>query len=169
MTLTMSKIVLKYLNISRIYHKLNISVFYEVQYLEIPFYLRLSTLSRILSIMLLLMDFSSYGTTAQSLYPSLLRFLNHTQLDTAGLLLTSDQPVSEASTYRGQHNIWTRDNHPYPQRDSNPATKRPQTYALNSVATGIGCCQWIYVQNIFIPQPSHSTETDRYDHIDFRH
>jgi hypothetical protein len=34
-------------------------------------------------------------------------FLSHTQLvrHTVGLLWTSDQPVADASTYTGQHNI----------------------------------------------------------------
>jgi hypothetical protein len=34
-----------------------------------------------------------------------LRFLNHTIRHTVGLLWTSDQPVAEASTYTGDHNI----------------------------------------------------------------
>jgi hypothetical protein len=34
-----------------------------------------------------------------------LTFLNHTIRRTVGLLWTSDQPVAEASTYTGQHNI----------------------------------------------------------------
>jgi hypothetical protein len=42
----------------------------------------------------------------------------------------SDQPVEETSAYTGQHN-----KHPCPERDSNP---RPQTYALDRAATGIG-------------------------------
>jgi hypothetical protein len=37
-------------------------------------------------------------------------FLDHIQLThTVGLLWTSDQPVAEASTYTGQHNIETQE------------------------------------------------------------
>jgi hypothetical protein len=47
-----------------------------------------------------------YGATAQiGPWPPLLRFLNHTIRHTIELLWTSDQPVAEASTYTGQHNI----------------------------------------------------------------
>jgi hypothetical protein len=47
----------------------------------------------------------SNGATAQiGPWPPPLRFLNHTELDTVGLLWTSDQPVAE-TTYTGQHNI----------------------------------------------------------------
>jgi hypothetical protein len=39
-------------------------------------------------------------------WPPPLRFLNHTELrHTVGPLWTSDQPVSEASTYTGQHEM----------------------------------------------------------------
>jgi hypothetical protein len=39
----------------------------------------------------------------------------------------TDQPVAEASTYTGQHNITlnTRDKHPRLQRDSNPRSHKP--------------------------------------------
>jgi hypothetical protein len=41
-------------------------------------------------------------------FPQPFRFLDHIQLThTVGLLWTSDQPVAEASTYTGQHNIET--------------------------------------------------------------
>jgi hypothetical protein len=41
----------------------------------------------------------SNGSTAQiGLWPPPLRFLNHTELDTVGLLWTCDQPVAETST-----------------------------------------------------------------------
>jgi hypothetical protein len=59
-----------------------------------------------------------------------------------GLLWTSDQPVSETSTYTGQHNINTRETS-MPRagfETATPATKRPQTYALDREATGIGSC-----------------------------
>jgi hypothetical protein len=52
----------------------------------------------------------------------------------------SDQPIAEACTYTGQHNIDTKDKHPCPERDSKPrsrATKQLQTYALDHAATGI--------------------------------
>jgi hypothetical protein len=54
-----------------------------------------------------------------------------------GLLSTSDQPVAETSTYTGQHNRQTST----PRAGFEPAitaTKRPQTYALDRAATGIG-------------------------------
>jgi hypothetical protein len=45
----------------------------------------------------------------------------HTNRRLVGLLWTSDQPVAEASTYTGKHDILsTRDKHPCPERDSNP-------------------------------------------------
>ena len=55
------------------------------------------------------------------------------------LLWTSDQPVAETST--SQHTTLTTDRHPCPRWDSNPqlsAGERPQTYALDRAATGIG-------------------------------
>jgi hypothetical protein len=57
-----------------------------------------------------------------------------------GLLWTSDQPIAEASTYTGQHNIQTQQTS-MPQVEFEPAipaTKRPQTCALDHAATGIG-------------------------------
>jgi hypothetical protein len=35
--------------------------------------------------------------------------ITHTIRHTVGLLWTSDQPVTETSTYTGQHNIWTQE------------------------------------------------------------
>jgi hypothetical protein len=49
-----------------------------------------------------------------------------------GLLWTSDQPVAEASTYTGQHNIQTS----MPSagfEPAIPATKRSQTYEYYSI------------------------------------
>jgi hypothetical protein len=57
--------------------------------------------------------------------------ITHTIRHMVGLLWTSDQPVAETSTYTGQHNIAGFD-------PATPATKRPQTYALDREATGIG-------------------------------
>jgi hypothetical protein len=54
-------------------------------------------------------------------------------LHTAGQLWTSDQPDAKTSTW--QHITLTRDRHPCNRGDSNP---RPQTHALDRVATGIG-------------------------------
>jgi hypothetical protein len=61
--------------------------------------------------------------------PSFMRFLYHTQWHThsVGLLWTSDQPVTETSTW--QHTTLTRDGHP---------CSRPQTYDLVRAATGTG-------------------------------
>jgi hypothetical protein len=61
---------------------------------------------------------------------------SHTYRHTVGLLWTSDQPVAEASTYTGQHKRQTS----MPRaglEPATPATKRPQTYALDRAATGI--------------------------------
>jgi hypothetical protein len=58
-------------------------------------------------------------------------FLDHT-----GLLWQSDQPVAETFTYTGQHNIQTS----VPRagfEPATPATKRPQTYALDRASTRI--------------------------------
>jgi hypothetical protein len=50
---------------------------------------------------------TNYDTTAHiwALSSSVLRFLDHAIRHTVALLWTSDQPVAEASTYTGQHNI----------------------------------------------------------------
>ena len=56
-----------------------------------------------------------------------------------GLLWTSDQPVAETSTW--QHATLTRDKKPMPPvgfKPTIPASERPQTYALDCAATGIG-------------------------------
>jgi hypothetical protein len=39
--------------------------------------------------------------------------ITHTIRHTVGLLWTSDQPVAEASTYTGQHNIYTQETNIY--------------------------------------------------------
>jgi hypothetical protein len=61
---------------------------------------------------------------------------SHTYRHTVRLLWTSDQPVAEASTYTGQHNRQTS----MPRagfKPATPATKRPQTYALDCAASGM--------------------------------
>jgi hypothetical protein len=58
---------------------------------------------------------------------------SHTYRRTVGLLWTSDQPVAETSTYTGQHKRQTS----MPRarfEPTTPATKRPQTYALDRAA-----------------------------------
>jgi hypothetical protein len=53
----------------------------------------------------------------------------------------SDQPVSETSTCTGQHNIETQETniHALSGIDpATPATKRPQTYALDRAVTEVG-------------------------------
>jgi hypothetical protein len=53
----------------------------------------------------------------------------------------SDQPVAETSTYTGQHNRQTS----MAQAGFEPVTpvvKRPETYALDGAATGIGRKQY---------------------------
>jgi hypothetical protein len=61
----------------------------------------------------------------------------HTIRHTVEHLWTSDQHVAETSTYTGQHNTHTP-MLPAGFEPSLPATKRPQTYALDCAATGIG-------------------------------
>jgi hypothetical protein len=53
------------------------------------------------------------------------------------LLWTSDQPVAEASTYTGQHSRQTSMSSAE-LKPATPVTKRPQTYASDRAATGIG-------------------------------
>jgi hypothetical protein len=57
---------------------------------------------------------------------------------TVGLLWTSDQPVAKASTYTGQHNIETQRQTSMPRAGFEPMIQAAKTYALDSVATGIG-------------------------------
>ena len=54
-----------------------------------------------------------------------------------GLLWTSDQPYAETSTWK--HTTLTKDSHdPVEIRTRNPTRERPQTLALDLMATGIG-------------------------------
>jgi hypothetical protein len=59
---------------------------------------------------------------------------NDTHTQSVGLPWTRDQPLP------AQHTELTRDKHPCPGRLqlANPASECPQTYALDSAATGIG-------------------------------
>jgi hypothetical protein len=57
------------------------------------------------------------------------------------LVCTSDQLVAETSTYTGQHNTETQQQTSIPRagfEPAIPATKRPQTYALDRAVTGVG-------------------------------
>jgi hypothetical protein len=88
---------------------------------------------------------------------------------TVGLLWTSDQPVTEASTYTEQHN--TRDKTSMTSAGfeaAMPATKRPQTYALDSAATGIGLNYFSIANDPddLLKQPSNSMEQSRSWEID---
>jgi hypothetical protein len=59
---------------------------------------------------------------------------------TVGFLWMSDQPVAETSTYTGQHSIETKKTNIHALsgvEPATPATKRPQTYALDRAATEI--------------------------------
>ena len=60
--------------------------------------------------------------------------------DSVGILWTSDQPEAETSTW--QHTTFTWDRHTCPPprgfEHTIPARERPQTHALDRVATGIG-------------------------------
>jgi hypothetical protein len=62
---------------------------------------------------------------------------SHTIRHTVGLLWTSDQPFAETSTYTRQHNRQTS-MPPAWFEPATQATKRPQIYALDRAATGIG-------------------------------
>jgi hypothetical protein len=68
-------------------------------------------------------------------WPPFSRFLNDTHRHTEGFLQTSDQPVAEASTTQGntayKHNRQTSMLRAGFET-ATPATKRPQTYALDS-------------------------------------
>jgi hypothetical protein len=79
---------------------------------------------------------------------------------TVGLIWTSDQPVAEASTYIGQHNVKHERKTSMPSagfEPAIPATKRPQTYVFDSTATGIGA--GIPYRNFF---PQFHTGTYQY-------
>jgi hypothetical protein len=70
------------------------------------------------------------------LWPPFSGFLDHTHTDTRRDSCTSDQPVTETSTYTGQQNRQIS----MPREGFEPAipvTTRPQTYALDRAATGI--------------------------------
>jgi hypothetical protein len=78
-----------------------------------------------------------------------------------GLLWTSDQPVAETSTCTGQHNIQTS----MPRvgfEPATPATKQPQTYALDRAATGIS---WKYLHFGFNCPSLCSRELAQFLHI----
>jgi hypothetical protein len=71
--------------------------------------------------------------------------ITYTVRHTVGLLWTSDQPVAEASTYTGQHKRQTSMSRAGFE-PAIPATKRPQTYALDRAVTGIGLFNYILSQ-----------------------
>jgi hypothetical protein len=80
--------------------------------------------------------------------------LRHTP-QSVGLLSTGDRPLAETPTW--QHKHCTRDKHPCPLvgfEPTIPASARPQTYALDRAAAGIGhfpCCsrQWKKWKRVF--------------------
>jgi hypothetical protein len=68
---------------------------------------------------------------------------------TVGLLWTSDQPVSETSTCTGQHNRQAS----MPSagfEPATPATKRPQTYALDLILSQSNS---LHTDNLFVQNP----------------
>jgi hypothetical protein len=66
-------------------------------------------------------------------------FLNHIQLThTVGLLWTSDQPVAEASTYTGQHNIETQQRNIHALSGIRTCEPSNQAVALDWAATEVG-------------------------------
>jgi hypothetical protein len=70
--------------------------------------------------------------------------LRHTP-QSEGLLWTRDRPDAETSTL--QHKHCTRNKHPCPPvgfEPTIPTSARPQTYALDRAATGIGRSIYIY-------------------------
>lgn len=77
--------------------------------------------------------------------PYLFRFWYHTQLDTphsVGLFWMRDWLVAKTSTW--ERTTFTRDRQPAMPTDGLEtaivASTQPQTHALDSAATGIGCC-----------------------------
>jgi len=93
--------------------------------------------------------FILFGATApqRARSSSFTRFLDHTHndaLQSVGLLWTRDQLVAQTSTW--QHTTLTTDRHPCPRLAFEPTIsegKQPQTYALDSAATGTGFgIQW---------------------------
>jgi hypothetical protein len=67
--------------------------------------------------------------------------ITHTIRHTVELLWTSDQPVAEASTCTGQHNIETQETNIHAL--SWIRTRDPSNHALDSAAIGIGCLKLI--------------------------
>ena len=70
---------------------------------------------------------------------SFTRFLEHTHSDlpySVGLLWTSDQLVTETSTW--QQLTLTTDGKPCPRWDANPQSQQPQTYVLDGAVTVTG-------------------------------
>ena len=71
---------------------------------------------------------------------SLFGFRDHKELDiphSVELLWTRDRPVAETST-REANNTHKRQSWPSGFETAIPASERPQTYALDRAATGIG-------------------------------
>jgi hypothetical protein len=74
-------------------------------------------------------------------------YKSHTIRHTVGLLWTSVQPIAEACTYTGQHKRQTS----MPREGFEPAipaTKRPQTYALDRAATGIALIMMMVIKTL---------------------
>jgi hypothetical protein len=69
---------------------------------------------------------------------------SHTIRHAVGLLCTSDQLVTETSTYAGQHNRQTSMSWAWFELAIS-ATKRPQTYALDRAATEIGILEHYFL------------------------
>ena len=86
--------------------------------------------------------FSSLWRTSPTMAQAatFLRSLDHTQLDTlsVGLQWTSDQPVAETATYKTN----TREEQPYPKRDSNPRSQRHSSADLCLRPPGHGDRKW---------------------------
>jgi hypothetical protein len=77
-----------------------------------------------------------------ALSSSVLRFINHTRLDTHGRTPLDEWPTHSKGLYlhRRTKHMNTRAKHPCPQRDSNPQSEKPSgrnNYALDCSATGI--------------------------------
>jgi hypothetical protein len=74
----------------------------------------------------------------------------------------SDQPIAEIFTYTVQHNRQTST--PRARFEpATPATKRPQTYALDCAATGIGI-HTLMTSNFF-PFFTNVNSYYRFDHV----
>jgi hypothetical protein len=82
--------------------------------------------------------------------------LRHTP-QSVGLLWTRDRPVAETSTWQHKYSQETNIHAPVGFEPTIPASARPQTYALDRAATGIGR-EWSYTTEFScrVRHPAHN-------------